>query len=370
MTARAKAHVLCQCRVVPVIDDTIEIDIPDSDLRIDTFRASGAGGQHVNKTDSAVRITHLPTGIVATSSEKSQHQNRVQAMAVLRARLYDLERQRLEEEKRKLRGEKTDIGWGHQIRSYVLQPHRFVKDARTGHMSSDTEGVLNGNLDTSWRRNLSGAWPKGRRSNCRTDRSRNSQTSRCAPPTPKSGNFGDPRPGREIPRPDRHGRRDAYQAVSSSAGALGLSSRGLQDGVLFLDFAGIVNVPGNGLIPVQRLGRVAHIAFELRARLDGEQLVHDFAADHRRVAQPDMNRANFTDDRSETTTSFETMLPSTVACCPTVTALARMSPLTLPFTAQVFVCNQLSLCFEGVSDDRSLIFLSVGGNVELMGALT
>ncbi len=134
--------------VVPVIDDTIEIDILDSDLRIDTFRASGAGGQHVNKTDSAVRITHLPTGIVALSSEKSQHQNRMQAMAVLRARLYDLERQRLEEEKRKLRGEKTDIGWGHQIRSYVLQPHRFVKDARTGHMSSDTEGVLNGNLDT------------------------------------------------------------------------------------------------------------------------------------------------------------------------------------------------------------------------------
>lgn len=133
--------------VVPVIDDTIVIEIPDSDLRIDTFRASGAGGQHVNKTDSAVRMTHLPTGIVATSSEKSQHQNRVQAMAVLKARLYDLERQRLEEEKQKLRGEKTDIGWGHQIRSYVLQPHRFVKDARTGRMSSDTEGVLNGDLD-------------------------------------------------------------------------------------------------------------------------------------------------------------------------------------------------------------------------------
>ena len=133
--------------VVPMIDETIEIEIPDSDLRIDTFRASGAGGQHVNKTDSAVRITHLPTGIVATSSEKSQHQNRFQAMAVLRARLHDLERQRIEEEKQRLRGEKTDIGWGHQIRSYVLQPHRFVKDTRTGRTSSDTEAVLNGELD-------------------------------------------------------------------------------------------------------------------------------------------------------------------------------------------------------------------------------
>jgi len=133
--------------VVPVIDETIEIDIPDSDLRVDTFRASGAGGQHVNKTDSAVRITHLPTGIVATSSEKSQHQNRAQAMAVLRARLHDLERKRIEEEKNALRGEKTDIGWGHQIRSYVLQPHRFVKDARTGLNSPDTEAVLGGELD-------------------------------------------------------------------------------------------------------------------------------------------------------------------------------------------------------------------------------
>ena len=132
--------------VSPVIDDTIEIDIQERDIRIDTFRASGAGGQHVNKTDSAVRITHLPTGIMATSSEKSQHQNRAQAMAILRARLFELERSRREEERRKVEASKTDIGWGHQIRSYVLQPHRFVKDLRTGLTLTDADAVLDGDI--------------------------------------------------------------------------------------------------------------------------------------------------------------------------------------------------------------------------------
>lgn len=133
--------------VVPVLDDTIEIDIQEKDLRIDTFRASGSGGQHVNKTDSAVRITHIPTGTVATSSEKSQHMNRAQAMKVLRARLFDLEFQKREAERQKLAEAKTDIGWGHQIRSYVLQPHRFVKDLRTGVVVNDAESVLDGNID-------------------------------------------------------------------------------------------------------------------------------------------------------------------------------------------------------------------------------
>ncbi len=134
--------------VVPVLDETIEIDIQEKDLRVDTFRSSGAGGQHVNKTDSAVRITHIPTGTVAVSSEKSQHQNRAQAIKILRARLYDLECQKRDAEKQKLEASKTDIGWGHQIRSYVLQPHRFVKDLRTGETSTNTDSVLNGELDS------------------------------------------------------------------------------------------------------------------------------------------------------------------------------------------------------------------------------
>lgn len=133
---------------VPVLDDAVEVDIAEKDLRVDTFRASGAGGQHVNKTDSAVRITHIPTGIVAVSSEKSQHQNRAQAMKVLRSRLYDMERQRQDEERKKLEEGKTTIGWGHQIRSYVLQPHRQVKDMRTNLTESDTDAVLDGDIDS------------------------------------------------------------------------------------------------------------------------------------------------------------------------------------------------------------------------------
>ena len=125
----------------------IEIDIQDKDIRVDTYRSSGAGGQHVNTTDSAVRITHIPTGIVVTSSEKSQHQNRANAMAVLRARLYDQERKKREEAAQSEFDAKTDIGWGHQIRSYVLQPYQLVKDLRTGTESTAPSDVLDGDLD-------------------------------------------------------------------------------------------------------------------------------------------------------------------------------------------------------------------------------
>ena len=133
--------------VYPVVDDTIEIDIPDKDIRIDTMRSSGAGGQHVNKTESAVRITHLPTGIVVTSSEKSQHQNRALAMAALRSRLYQLELDRRNAAIQASHEAKGEAGWGNQIRSYVLQPYQMVKDLRTGHETSDTQGVLDGDLD-------------------------------------------------------------------------------------------------------------------------------------------------------------------------------------------------------------------------------
>ncbi len=133
--------------VYPVIDDTIEIDIPDKDIRIDTYRSSGAGGQHVNTTDSAVRITHMPTGIVVTSSEKSQHQNRANAMAALRARLYDLEMKKRTQAIQDAHDAKGDIGWGNQIRSYVLQPYQMVKDLRTRVETSDSQGVLDGDLD-------------------------------------------------------------------------------------------------------------------------------------------------------------------------------------------------------------------------------
>jgi peptide chain release factor 2 len=133
--------------VYPVVDDNIEIDIQPNDIRIDTYRSSGAGGQHVNTTDSAVRITHLPTNIVVTSSEKSQHQNRANAMAALKSRLYELELRKRNEAIAAQHEAKGDAGWGNQIRSYVLQPYQMVKDLRTSHETSDTQGVLDGDLD-------------------------------------------------------------------------------------------------------------------------------------------------------------------------------------------------------------------------------
>ena len=134
--------------VYPVVDDTIVIEINPSDVRTDTYRASGAGGQHINKTDSAVRLTHIPTGVaVACQSERSQHQNRDRAWKMLRARLYELELQKREAAAKAIEDQKTDIGWGHQIRSYVLQPYQMVKDLRTEVETSDTQGVLDGDLD-------------------------------------------------------------------------------------------------------------------------------------------------------------------------------------------------------------------------------
>ena len=134
--------------VVPEIDDSIEVDIKADDLRVETFRSSGAGGQHVNKTDSAIRITHLPTGIVVScQNERSQHSNRRTAMSILRAKLYELERQKRKDELNALRGEQGNIEWGNQIRSYVLQPYMMVKDHRTDVEIGDAMGVLNGNLD-------------------------------------------------------------------------------------------------------------------------------------------------------------------------------------------------------------------------------
>jgi peptide chain release factor 2 len=134
--------------VYPVVDDKIEVAIDDKDLRIDTYRSSGAGGQHVNKTDSAVRITHLPSGIVVQcQSERSQHQNRAHAFDMLRARLYEAELQRREAVTEAMNATKTDIGWGHQIRSYVLQPYQMVKDLRTGVETPNPTAVLDGDLD-------------------------------------------------------------------------------------------------------------------------------------------------------------------------------------------------------------------------------
>jgi len=133
--------------VYPVIDDTIEIDINPSDLRVDTYRSSGAGGQHVNKTDSAVRMTHLPTGIVVTASAKSQHQNRATCMAALKSRLYEIEMRKRTASIQDAHDSKGDAGWGNQIRSYVLQPYQMVKDLRTNVETSDSQGVLDGDLD-------------------------------------------------------------------------------------------------------------------------------------------------------------------------------------------------------------------------------
>jgi peptide chain release factor 2 len=134
--------------VYPVIDDTINIEINESDLKIDTYRASGAGGQHVNTTDSAIRITHVPTGIVvACQAERSQHKNRATAMAMLKSRMYEAELQKREEAANALSASKTDIGWGHQIRSYVLQPYQMVKDLRTGKESNQPGDVLDGAID-------------------------------------------------------------------------------------------------------------------------------------------------------------------------------------------------------------------------------
>ncbi len=134
--------------VYPVIDDVIEIEIEEKELRVDTYRASGAGGQHVNKTDSAVRLTHLPTGIVVQcQNDRSQHKNRAQAMSMLKARLYEAELQKREEAAKAEHDTKTEIGWGHQIRSYVLQPYQMVKDLRTEVETSNTQAVLDGDLD-------------------------------------------------------------------------------------------------------------------------------------------------------------------------------------------------------------------------------
>jgi peptide chain release factor 2 len=137
--------------IYPVVDDKIEVEIIDKYLRVDTYRASGAGGQHVNKTDSAVRFTYAPPGaepiVVACQSERSQHQNRAKAEAMLKARIYEVELQKREAIANAENAQKADIGWGHQIRSYVLQPYQLVKDLRTEVETSDTQGVLNGDLD-------------------------------------------------------------------------------------------------------------------------------------------------------------------------------------------------------------------------------
>ena len=160
--------------VYPVVDDNIEIEVQANDIRIDTYRSSGAGGQHVNTTDSAVRITHLPTGIVVTSSEKSQHQNRANAMAALKSRLYELELRRRNEAITAAHEAKGDAGWGNQIRSYVLQPYQMVKDLRTDVETSDTRACSTATSTPSWprrwrRRSPARAAPRRRR---RTERLR------------------------------------------------------------------------------------------------------------------------------------------------------------------------------------------------------
>ncbi len=134
--------------VYPVVDDTIDIEVRDADLKVDTFRASGAGGQHVNKTESAIRITHIPTGIiVACQTDRSQHRNRATAMQMLKAKMYEAELKRREAASAEVEANKTDIGWGHQIRSYVLAPYQLVKDLRTGVETGNPAAVLDGDLD-------------------------------------------------------------------------------------------------------------------------------------------------------------------------------------------------------------------------------
>jgi peptide chain release factor 2 len=148
--SNARRHTsFASVKVYPVVDDRIIIDIKESDVRVDTMRASGAGGQHVNKTDSAIRLTHIPTNtVVACQSDRSQHRNRAQAWDMLRAKLYQLELKKREEKAAIEQAAQTDIGWGHQIRSYVLQPYQMVKDLRTGVQTSNTAGVLDGDLDS------------------------------------------------------------------------------------------------------------------------------------------------------------------------------------------------------------------------------
>jgi peptide chain release factor 2 len=144
----AKRHTsFTSIKVYPVVDDDIDIQVEAKDIRLDTYRSSGAGGQHVNTTDSAVRITHFPTGIVVTSSEKSQHQNRDIAMKALKSRLYQIELDKRSLVVNEVHENAGDAGWGNQIRSYVLQPYQMVKDLRTNHETSDTKGVLDGDLD-------------------------------------------------------------------------------------------------------------------------------------------------------------------------------------------------------------------------------
>jgi peptide chain release factor 2 len=147
--ANARRHTsFASVNVYPVIDDRIQVDINESDVRVDTLRASGAGGQHVNKTESAIRLTHVPTNIVVyCQNDRSQHRNRAQAWDMLRARLYEMELKKREEQAARDQAAKTDIGWGHQIRSYVLQPYQMVKDLRTGVQTSNTAAVLDGDLD-------------------------------------------------------------------------------------------------------------------------------------------------------------------------------------------------------------------------------
>ncbi len=150
--------------ITPEIDDDVEIDIDEKDLRVDTYRSSGAGGQHVNKTDSAVRITHIPSGVVvACQNERSQLKNRSTAMKMLRARLYELERERIKADIESRAGEKKDVAWGSQIRSYVFHPYKMVKDLRTGYETADVEGVMDGDLDPfmqAYLKDLAGIWKK------------------------------------------------------------------------------------------------------------------------------------------------------------------------------------------------------------------